>query len=126
MTKTQKIIAITIPLLFIGGYFAFGRKKNPAPAPKKKPATIIIGDTTGGIDPFAETGNLFYTKEGATMWSYPATVGTDLIKTYGADVSMYATQTGAFATGWGGANQNWYEVDDMEGNVGWIKESDLY
>ena len=120
--KKKKILLILIPLLLIGGgIFALTRKKKPAPIKKKKPATIIIGDTTGGIDAFGDypAGNYFFVKSGAEMWSYPSTVGSDLIRTYQYEDSVNGLQTGNFN------GEVWIQVDDFD-NVGWIRQSDLF
>jgi hypothetical protein len=119
----KKILLILIPLLLIGGgIFALTRKKKPAPPiKKKKPATIIIGDITGEVDAFADypSGNYFFVKVGAEMWSYPSTVGSDLIRTYEYEDSVNGLQTGNFN------GEVWIQVDDFD-NVGWVKESDLF
>ncbi len=118
--KKKKILLILIPLLLIGGgIFALTRKKKPTPTPappKRKPATIIIGDTTGGIDPFADypSGNYFFVKAGAEMWSYPSTVGSDLIRTYEYQDSVNGLQTGNFN------GEVWIQVDDFD-NVGGLE-----
>jgi len=130
MTKTTKIILIAVPLLLIGGgIFALTKKKpaptpptppNPTPPPKKK-AEIIIGDTTGGIDPFLEypTGNYFFVKEGVSMWLSPSKWGSEKIKTYQAEDSVNGLQVGTFN------GDNWVQVDDFD-DIGWIMESDLF
>ena len=121
--KKKKILMILIPLLLIsGGIFALTRKKKPTPPPKKK-ATIIIGDPTGGIDPFLDYGsNYFFTRQGAEMWSYPSTIGSDKLKTYQTEESLYGLQVGTFN------GENWIQVDDFDtqNNIGWIKESQLF
>jgi hypothetical protein len=123
VVKKKKILLILISLLIGGGILALTRNKKPKPKPKRKPATIIIQPTTGGIDAFADypAGNYFFVKDGAEMWSYPSTIGSDLIKTYqyGGD-SVIGLQTGNFN------GEVWIEVDDFDNNIGWVKESDLF
>ena len=117
--KKKKILLILIPLLLIGGgIFALTRKKKPTP---KKKATIIIGDTTSEVNPFID-GNYFFTKQGAEMWSYPSTIGSDKLKTYPTEESVMGLQTGTFN------GENWIQVDDYdtENNIGWIRESQLF
>lgn len=124
--KNKKILWILIPLLLIGGgVFALTRKKKPIPTPpKRKPATIIVGDMTGAIDPFSEfaTGNYFFTRQGAEMWSYPSTTGSDLLKTYPTEESVYGLQIGTFN------GEDWIQVDDYDtkDNIGWIRQSQLF
>lgn len=130
LTKTTKILLITIPLLIIGGVVLAMKKKPtpptptpPAPPtptpvpPKRKPAQIIIGETTGGITLEYDT---LYTIENATMWSYPSTIGSDEIKSYAEGVALTTLQTGTFN------GENWWEVTDENGDTGWIKESQLF
>jgi hypothetical protein len=129
MTKTTKIILIAVPLLLIGGgIFALTKKKPaptpptpPNPTPPKKKAEIIIGNTTGGIDPFLEypTGNYFFVKEGVSMWLSPSKWGSEKIKTYQAEDSVNGLQIGTFN------GDNWVQVDDFD-DIGWIMESDLF
>lgn len=134
--KTKRILYLTVPLLLVAvGIFAFRTPPTPTPAPptppapeptpprpkpKPKPATIIIGNTeSGGIGlPIEEM--IWFTYPNATMWSYPSTVGSDIIKVFPEDTILWANQTGEFN------GEVWYELDDGEGNVGWIKEIDLY
>jgi hypothetical protein len=66
--------------------------------------------------------NYFFTKQGAEMWSYPSTIGSDLLKTYPTNESVYGIQVGKFN------GEDWIQVDDYDtkDNIGWIRESQLF
>lgn len=114
MTKKQKIVAVLLPLLLLGGYFAYSqiKKKKVLPTPpKKKPTQIIIEDTTGGI--MNDTEYLL-TKQGTNLRKTPSTSAT-ILKSYDAGVLLYVTSSGTFS------GFDWWEVNDGSGNIGWVR-----
>ena len=112
MTKTKKVLLVLIPLLLVGGALvALTRKKKPV-VPTKKPAIITFGDLSGGI---LQDSLIATTKDGARLRSQPNT-DSMVLKTYNADESLFITSSAQ------GTDGVWYEVNDGEGSVGWMRE----
>jgi uncharacterized protein YgiM (DUF1202 family) len=115
MTKTKKVLWILIPLLLIGGgIFALTRKKKPVTT-KRKPAKFIFGDLTGGI---LQDSMIAYTKQDARLRTEPNTA-SEIVKTFNIDDSVFITSSAQ------GTDGVWYEVNDGEGNSGWMREDVL-
>jgi uncharacterized protein YgiM (DUF1202 family) len=111
MTQKTKKILLATSLLLLGGYIAYSlTRKKPKPQ-KKKPAVI-------SFPPLENLGNdnppYVYTKSNSNLRETPST-SARIVKTYQEGVTMYVTSSGAFSDG------NWWEVNDGEGNSGWMR-----
>ena len=116
MTKTKKVLLILLPLLLIGGgLFALTRRKKPVTPPKKKPAEITFGDLSGGIQ---QDALMAFTKDGARLRATPST-DSKIVKTFSANETVFITSSAQATDG------VWYEVNDGEGNTGWMRDDTI-